>query len=149
MSKHVMRRRFCSMHSRCYNEKNAQFHRYGGRGITVCERWHSFENYYSDMGDLSDGMTVDRINNDGPYSPENCRAASYSQQARNKSNTPILCFNGESLALTEWAERLGLRRETLRNRILRGWSVSDALTTPKQKNGKARALLQSDEVRHD
>ena len=143
MSRQSMKKRFCSMHSRCYDKSNIKYHRYGGRGITVCERWHTFDNYYLDIGDLPKGSTLDRIDNDGPYSPENCRVASYSQQARNRSDTHIVFFNGLSLSLTEWAERIGLRRETLRNRILRGWSVYDALTTTKQKNGKARALLQS------
>ena len=130
MSRNNMYRRFCAMHSRCYDPKNAKYPRYGGRGIFVCERWHDFEAYYKDLGDIEDGLTVDRIDNDGPYAPENCRLATYSQQARNRSDTRILTLNGESRSATEWAEITGISRTAIKNRLKRGWSVEDALTIP-------------------
>ena len=143
MNRKVMYRRYYSMHSRCYDSSNIKYHRYGGRGISVCDRWHDFENYYADIGDVEKGMTIDRIDNDGPYSPENCRIVGYSQQARNRSDTHFLTFNGETKSITEWSEVIGMKREALRNRILRGWPVEDALNTPIQKNGHARALLKT------
>lgn len=75
-----------SMHSRCTDPGNASYARYGGRGIRVCERWADFATFYSDMGDRPDGMTLDRIDNDGNYEPSNCRWATKAEQESNKSN---------------------------------------------------------------
>ena len=72
------------MHARCYNPKHPRYADYGGRGITVCERWHSFENFLADMGEPPPGLTLDRINNDLGYSPENCRWATVSEQNNNQ-----------------------------------------------------------------
>lgn len=79
-------RTWSSMHSRCEDEGNASYSRYGGRGIVVCERWNVFENFLADMGERPDGMTLDRIDNDGSYEPSNCRWATKAEQERNKSN---------------------------------------------------------------
>ena len=130
MSRSRMYSRFCSMHARCYDSENSHYHRYGGRGIYVCEKWHVFDNYYSDLGDIPRGLSVDRIDNDGPYAPENCRVATATQQARNKSNNHIIYLDGESKTMAEWAEITGLPRTSIRNRLQRGWSAEEALTTP-------------------
>lgn len=135
MSRNRMYSRFCSMHSRCYNTESRSYHRYGGRGIYVCERWHDFENYYADLGDIPRGLSVDRIDNDGPYDPNNCRIATATEQARNKSNNHMVSLDGESKTVSEWSEITGLPRTAIRNRLQRGWSPEEALTTPNSGPG--------------
>ncbi|HEY9737554.1 MAG TPA: hypothetical protein V6D06_14770 [Trichocoleus sp.] len=120
------------MKSRCHNPNNAAYDRYGGRGIVVCDRWReSFENFYADMGPRpSEQHSIDRINNDGNYEPGNCRWATDKQQSRNTRRNRLLTYNGETLFLDEWAERLSISKHTLQTRLWRGWSVEEAFETP-------------------
>lgn len=125
-----------SMKQRCINPSATHYHRYGGRGITVCDRWReSFVNFLADMGERpSLAHTIDRLDNDGPYSPENCRWATRHEQTRRGhrvlANIRPLTHEGETLSVAEWAERKGIRPQTLALRLRRGWSVERALTTP-------------------
>lgn len=79
-----------NMMHRCYDSNMNSYHNYGGRGIKVCERWHKFENFYLDMGDRPINKSLDRINNDGNYSPENCRWATSVQQAYNRRTNKLV-----------------------------------------------------------
>jgi hypothetical protein len=115
---------------RCQNQKNTSFARYGGRGIKVCERWQTFENFYADMGGRPEGMQLERKDNDGPYSPENCTWASRSVQMRNRHNNIWVEFEGRSLVLKDWATEYGITPATLHSRWMRGWDFRDALTRP-------------------
>ena len=135
-------RRWAGFLQRCTNPSNPAFHNYGGRGITVCERWESFENFYADMGDPPPGKTLDRIDNDGPYSPENCRWASRKRQQRNRRDLSLITFNDKTQCMAEWAEELGMKRDTLRQRFRNGWSIEKAMTTPvdKSKSFKTRTV---------
>lgn len=120
---------WANMKSRCFNPNNIRFHRYGERGITVCDRWMSFESFYADMGDCPPGMTLDRIDNDGNYEPGNCRWATVREQSQKTSRIRFLTFNGETLSLAEWARRLGIRANTLTMRLnTYGWPLEKALT---------------------
>lgn len=124
------------LRQRCQNPNDAAYASYGGRGITVCERWQKFENFYADMGDRPKGKTLDRIDNSKGYSPENCRWATAKEQGRNKRNNVKFSYAGKELTLAEWGEITGVAYKTLHRRIrVYGWSIEKALTTPKLLNG--------------
>lgn len=97
------------MKSRCYNVNHEHYRYYGGRGIKVCDRWeNSFESFLEDMGLCPRGYTLERIDNDGDYEPNNCKWATKNEQACNKRNNRWIEFNGEKNTLSEWARRLGM-----------------------------------------
>lgn len=121
---------WCSMHTRCSNPKAVSYRYYGARGIYICERWASFENFFADMGPRPANTSLDRIDSNGPYSPRNCRWASLKEQNRNRRNTRKLIVQGESISLPEAAERLGVHANTLHSRLWRGWSIERAVTQP-------------------
>ena len=106
---------------------------YGAKGITVCERWKRFENFYADMGDRPEGCTIDRIDGSKGYGPDNCRWATKAVQCLNVSDIRMIEFEGVTLCLKDWARRVGLKYLTLWNRINSGWSIEKALTTPVRK----------------
>lgn len=105
------------MMRRCYNSSATRYHRYGGRGISVCARWHEAAAFFEDMGDPPPGMTLERIDNDGNYSPENCRWASYIEQNNNRHSTKLIEFQGESLSGAQWARRLGISKSAMYERL--------------------------------
>lgn len=121
------KRRFYNMRHRCNNPNDPSYHRYGGRGIRVCERWDSFKNFHEDMGDCPDGMSLDRIDNDGDYSPENCRWATNKQQARNMSTNRMIAIDGQTKCLAEWCEQFKLDYSDVCFSLMRGSSVNQAL----------------------
>lgn len=118
------------MKSRCNNPRVKQYADYGGRGIQVCERWQSFTNFLEDMdADFRDGLTLDRIDCDGDYAPNNCRWATRLEQNNNKRNSNKIEYLGEAHTLNEWARRQGLRPGTVRQRFYAyGWPIERCLT---------------------
>lgn len=118
---------------RCLNPNHAAYPNYGGRGIGVCQRWMSFENFYSDMGDRPEGMSLDRVDNDKGYSLENCRWASHKQQCRNTRFNRLESAFGETKPLVEWVEQFGMSYHLVHLRLRRGWSVERALLTQPAK----------------
>ena len=129
------------MLTRCRSTDPARYALYGGRGITVCDRWlNSFENFLMDMGPRPGlGYSIDRKNNNLGYSPDNCHWATDIQQARNKRNNRIITINGESKTLPEWAEIHNKPQYLVRLRIRRGWEPERALSTPVLENHKRKA----------
>ena len=123
---------------RCVVPTHPAFPRYGGRGITVCERWlASVEDFLRDMGPRPDGHELDRRDNDGPYSPENCRWVTRKVNDRNRASNRVVEFDGERRTVAEWCEVTGLRPDTLAWR-LNHWPVEKALTFGLMRRGPVR-----------
>ena len=118
------------MLNRCRNKNQLNYKNYGGRGISVCARWERFENFFEDMGEPPEGMSIDRIDNDGDYEPGNCRWATRKQQGRNRRSNRVIKFRGRERPLIEWAEDLGLEQSSLSERIEK-WPLERALTQRK------------------
>lgn len=131
-----------SMIQRCCNPNHKQFSYYGGRGITVCDRWRAFENFLADMGCPDNELTLDRINNEGSYGPDNCRWATCTQQNRNKRGNTVITFNGRTGCLSEICEWVHISYSVVKARLRLGWSIDQALNLPvrRLKRLKARAL---------
>lgn len=133
-----------SIKDRCYRKNNNHYKDYGARGIILCDEWQNFENFYNwamrngyDITAPKGECTIDRIDPNGNYEPNNCRWVSSTVQQRNKRNNHYLTYNGETRPVTEWAEILGINKGTLESRIVRyGWSVEKALETPVKKINK-------------
>lgn len=123
------------MKDRCYNKNSSAFSRYGGRGIFICEEWrHDFAAFFNDMGQKPSARhSIERIDNDGPYGPENCRWATQTEQGRNRSNNLLVEVGGERKPLSEWCHQFNIDRTTVLSRLKRGWAAARAVTTPARK----------------
>lgn len=117
------------MMDRCYNQNFHRFHRYGGRGITVATEWHDPEVFLADMGEPPSGGTIERIDNDAGYSPQNCTWATKLEQNNNRSDTRKLTFAGKTLSAAAWAREIGLSKAAMYQR-LKTWPLEKALSTP-------------------
>lgn len=133
-----------SMRQRCVNPKSRSYPYYGGRGIRVCDRWNSFEAFLEDMGEMPDGMSLDRINVDGNYEPDNCRWATRTEQMNNRRNNRMVEFEGERLTLADWARRIGVKYHTLMARLDSGMSVERAFSTSGNMRWKDRFFPTND-----
>lgn len=120
-------RSWSGMKQRCYNKKNQKFPEYGGRGISVCERWSSFENFISDMGAPKEHESIDRVDVNGNYCPENCRWATQLEQQNNRRDNVIFEVNGERLTMAQYARKYGLNEDKIQQRLARGWSFNRAV----------------------
>lgn len=129
-----------AMKKRCRYVKHPCYHRYGGRGITVCDRWiDSFENFLADMGPRPEGMTLDRIDNDGNYEPGNCKWSTRAEQTLKRRCNRNIEYRGKTQTLKEWCDELGLKRPRINERLRRGWSVKDAFERPSLQGRKHQA----------
>ena len=127
---------WADMKQRCLNRKAKQFIDYGGRGITICKRWLEFKNFLADMGVKPDGKTLERKNNNGSYSPDNCRWATRKEQSNNMRTNIILSLNGKTKTASEWSREIGIKAHTIHCRLLRGWTVKEALSLKPRGHGK-------------
>ena len=113
---------------RCCNPKNQAYKNYGGRGITLCVRWHNFLNFLSDMGEKPKGKTIERENNNEGYTPDNCTWASSRDQHRNTRRTRLIAFGNKTQCLSDWEKELGLSVGALSYRLKQKWPLEKALT---------------------
>lgn len=127
-----------SMISRCHFEGDAAYDNYGGRGITVCERWRTldgFKTFFADMGSRPQkDLSLERIDNDKGYSPENCKWATRQEQARNRRSNRVLVIDGVSAPVATWAEKSGVSRKVITDRLDAGWDHKRAVFTPRRED---------------
>ena len=125
-----------NMKQRCTNPKNPAYHNYGGRGITVCERWlGSFENFLADMSRRpTKRHEIERRNNDLGYSPDNCEWATPDVQGKNRRNNRFITVGDLTMIVSDWAKHSGISRKTIRTRLADGWSDERAVTEPVHTN---------------
>ncbi len=135
---------WASMKERCKNPKCTGYQHYGGRGIDICPYWENFENFYASMGPRpTPKHTLERIDNDGDYCPENCKWATATENARNTRRNHRITHRGETKTLTAWADEMGISSSTLRHRLgPLGWSIEDAMNKPLRKDSR-RAVASS------
>ncbi len=134
-------RMWTNMGTRCNNPNNRAYHRYGGRGIRICDEWHSFKQFekWALSNGYREGLTIDRIDNDKGYSPDNCRFVTYRENNQNRGNNRNVTYNGVTKCVTQWARELGIGQTVLCYR-LNHWSVEEAFTRPidYRKTGRKR-----------
>lgn len=122
-------RTWVSMKTRCFDKSYENYHNYGGRGITICNRWlESFENFLEDMGERPPNKTIDRINPDGNYCPENCRWADNRTQSLNRRNTNVIKFKGQETTLREIGKKYGIPQTTIYRRYKQGVRGDDLIS---------------------
>lgn len=138
-----------NMFERCYKPKNPNYKRYGGRGITICDRWNVFLNFYEDMKDgYADNLSIDRIDVNGNYEKSNCRWATCKEQSNNRRDTIYLTVDGETKIIEEWAKVSPVKLNTIRSRVWWGWNDKDAIFRPLSKgvNHAGAKLKESDVI---
>lgn len=121
------------MWARCTRVNHPSYENYGGRGISVCKEWRDFSNFLSDMGERPAGTSLDRVNGELGYSPENCRWSDRLTQNRNRRGNIFITINGETKCVSEWAAVYGIKYMTLYNRIARGMPPEEAVAVPVDK----------------
>lgn len=126
-----------NMKRRCYDSTNKRAKFYSEKGVIVCEEWRNdysaFRSWALANG-YKEGLTIDRIDNDGNYCPENCRWATAKMQANNQSRNRMLTYNGETLTMSEWADKLNITYGTINHRVQRGWSMERIVNTPQRRH---------------
>lgn len=127
------------MRQRCGNPNNEHYADYGGRGITVCDRWQVFENFLADMGECPEGLTIDRKDNNGNYEPGNCRWATMREQSNNRRSNKPLTANGQTKTPAEWARITGHHVPTIHRRIKQGLPPEQIVSAEKIHGTKRAA----------
>jgi len=130
---HILYNVWKGMKARCYNINHTAYHNYGGRNIIICSKWYnSFESffYWCMNNEWKKGLSIDRIDNDGNYYPENCRFVTRKEQGRNKRTNLVFKIGGVEKTVIELSEEYGINQFTLYDRLRRGWDIDKAINTP-------------------
>lgn len=133
LTDHRLYRTWQNMRNRCNDPGNKEYQHYGGRGISVCDEWNeSFDSFYewAMSNGYQDDLTIDRIDVNGNYCPENCRWATLHDQSRNRTNNRVIEYQGRKMILADWAKEMGINASVIRHRLDAGWTVEAALTKP-------------------
>lgn len=130
-----------SMTGRCYNKNNAAYNYYGGRGIKVCDEWlgeNGFQNFYNwaMTNGYDENLSIDRINNDGPYAPWNCRWATAGEQSRNKRNNRWIEYNGECHIMKDWSDILGINYKMMSEKFRKGYTIDEIIEWNRRMEAK-------------
>ena len=132
-----------AMIDRCFNERCKAYKNYGGRGITVCDRWMLLVNFHEDMfGAFKPGLVLDRADNNGNYCKDNCSWVTYTQNNRNTRWNRIIEYNGESLIMVEFCEKYNLNYARFAKRLNCGWSIERAAEVPARKNDRTEKIIE-------
>lgn len=126
------------MRQRCHNSKDARYGDYGGKGITIFKEWDDFKKFYNWAinARYNDDLTLDRINVNGNYEPDNCRWADYKTQENNRTNNIFIEINGEIHTMAEWEEISGIKQATIRKRLILGWENDEVLNPLNARRNK-------------
>lgn len=132
LSKHPLHQIWRNIKTRCGNKKSKEYKYYGGRGIKICDAWKDFQAFYdwAIKNGYHKDLSIDRIDTNGDYCPENCRWVSMKVQQNNRRNNKLLTINGETRTMSEWSDFYGVKYTVVKSRILNGWDAIDALTIP-------------------
>lgn len=130
---------------RCNNENSPSYKNYGGRGIKVCDEWREPTEFinWGFLNGYSDNLTIDRIDVNGNYCPENCRWITNKEQQRNKRNNIYIEYNGERMVLQDWSEKIGIKPQIIKARLDRNWSIEEALTIIPSKYNNIKKIRKS------
>lgn len=125
---------WANVKTRCFNVNDPHYSRWGGKGVGMCKEWkNSFQSFYNwaIANGYSDNLTIDRIDNEKGYSPDNCRWATIEEQNRNKKHVRFITYDGRTQTIGQWTKELGLGKETIRERLKRGWTEKEAISGKK------------------
>jgi len=129
------------MKSRCFNPNHKNYLDYGGRGIKVCDLWLNFENFLADMGlKPTAKYSIDRIDNDGDYCPDNCKWSTQTEQVNNRRSNRLITIDDVTLTIAQWAKKMGFGKKVIGDRLKLGWSEFDAVMTPVRQYAKNNLL---------
>lgn len=120
-------RAWARMKDRALNPNNPRFSSYGGRGIKLHPAWYDFRNFIADMGEKPEGKSIDRIDNDGDYAPDNCRWATNIEQYNNQRRSRLETYLGRTQSHSQWSREFGIQRRTLTRRLAKGWTMKQAI----------------------